>query len=375
MNRTVLLALLTTILAMVGSSAYAQIAPLPAEVHVADETIPPGGTVQLKFSLTEPRPIMIGASVSALDTVAVDALFGVSLYSPAGDVFGVARYQDGQFNVNYISPLGRFGTFVDYPILTITAHVRQDAIAGYQSRISLAAGSTYGNLLGQLFPFVEPKPGILTVGGSAAIHNVVPGGGAWPAGTRVKILGTGFTPATKLRTKFQVRSTEFISPNEIDVVLDLDTRMDSQPIEIVNPDGSKEKYYSYLRGVESVASSNALIASAEPVFPLISLQRATVGQLPRGLNGTIVTALAIQNPNSAPVTVVLTASTALGQVGHNSITLNFAEKITRELGEFFGTPLAPGTIVRLAATLPVQLVPFYGDTSTSGLKPFVPLPF
>ena len=375
MNRTVLIASLTAIAGMIGSSAYAQTAPLPAEVRVADETIPPGGTAQLKFSLTEPRPIMIGTSVAALDTATVGGLFGVSLNSPAGDVFGVARYRDGQFTVNYISPLSAFGTFVDYPILTITTHVREDAIPGYQSSISLGDGSAYSNLFGQSVPFVEPKPGILTVGGSAAIHNVVPGGGTWPAGTRVKVLGIGFTPATKVKTKFLVRSTEFIDANEIDVVLDADTQMDAQPIDIVNADRTRERYYSYLRGVEAVASSNALVASAEPVFPLTGLQHATVAQAPRGINGTAFTALAIQNSNPAPVTVVLTAFSALGPVGQKRVTLNFGEKITRELGEFFGTPLAPGTIVHLNATLPVQLVPFFGDSSTSALKPFVALPF
>ena len=61
---------------------------LPVEIKVANETIPPGGTVQLKVLLTEPRPIMTGTKSFDMDEGTFDGFYGISLNSPGGDTFG-----------------------------------------------------------------------------------------------------------------------------------------------------------------------------------------------------------------------------------------------------------------------------------------------
>ena len=149
--------------------------------------------MQLKLHMTEPKPISSGTKLMDLDPFAFDEIFGISLWSPAGDVFGVARVENGKLLVQAISPLASYATVVDYPVLTIAAHIRSDAMAGQTFPLVLGAGSVYTNDFGQTEPFIESRPGTLTVGGTASIHNLEPGGGPWPAGPVVRIAGGGPT--------------------------------------------------------------------------------------------------------------------------------------------------------------------------------------
>ena len=345
---------------------------LPVELKVSDETIPPAATVQLKVLLTEPRPIMTGTGSFAMDERAFDAFYGISLNSPGGDTFGVASYGKGQFSIAYVSPLGTFGTVTDYPILTVAARVSPSALPGARSMITLGAGS-FSNPLGQTLNFVQNRPGILTVGGKLSIHNVLPGGGTWGPGTVLKVVGTGFIGSgTKIVTKFRTKSARVISDSEIELVLDRETTLDAQQITVSQRDrvGTQVTYFSYLRGVNVGQSTFGVVATAIPIFPLVSTLQARVTQSGPGLNGGALTALALQNPNPTPVTVELTASNAFGRIARTSVTLAYGEKITRELGEFFGQDLPIGTVVKAEALVPLQVVPFLADRVTGALTPF-----
>ena len=62
------------------------------------------------------------------------------------------------------------------------------------------------------------------VGGSLSIQDVVPGGGLVPAGTLVRIDGTGFTPATTLQIDgVSVSSTQFVNSREFNFTLGVPT--------------------------------------------------------------------------------------------------------------------------------------------------------
>ncbi|QOY88150.1 hypothetical protein [Paludibaculum fermentans] len=354
--------------------------PAPAvgsEVRVLDETQPAGGTVQLKLSLTEPKPISSGTKRMALDPFAFDAVFGISLWSPLGDVFGVAHVDGGQLAVNSMSPLSSLGTVVDYPILTVAAHIRPDAAAGMTVPLSLDPGSTFVDALGFVEPFVPSKPGILTLAGSASIHNVVPGGGTWPAGTVIHVAGSGFDPAARVRTKFKTKSVLVVNPSEIQLVLAETVEMDAQKINVTNPNKDTVDYFSYLRAVPQGASVQPVVASAHPIFPRsFQFLQVSTTQQSQGVRGTQLTALAIQNSNAATAQIRLEAWTPAGGVlASASLALAYGESITRELGEYFHSKLSPGTMVRVFATVPVQVVSFTADTSTGDLKPFISTPF
>jgi hypothetical protein len=337
------------------------------EIRAGSETIPPGGTVQIKFGLTNPAPIMGGGGNFA-DSLMISDFFGISVFSPAGDAYGVAGQARGSLNISVFSPLASLGTS-DYPFLTIAGQVAATAIPG--TSMPLVMSGSFFDPTGAPIAY-SVKPGTLTVGGSLSVNNIVPGGGTWPAGTVIRILGTGFSRSTALnRATFRVSSWQAISPTEIDLILAEQASLDHQFVILSNPDKSTVTYYMYIRGVESVKSSFPVVASGTPLFPGQSNLRVQTQQNSSGINGTVLTALAIQNSNTTPVIVKLEASTpATGRIAETTVTLEFGEKITRELGEFFGLKLAPGTTVQATSTSPVQFVGFTADTSTGALAPF-----
>src|SRR4051794_32268528 len=88
-----------------------------AEVAVSSQTVPAGGTAQVRFTLTEPQPITSTGAGYAMDAMSVD---GVALWSPLGDAGGVGVIKNGKLYVSAISPSGNLGMGLDYPFLTIT---------------------------------------------------------------------------------------------------------------------------------------------------------------------------------------------------------------------------------------------------------------
>jgi len=305
----------------------------------------------------------------------MDGLFGISLFSPLGDAYGVAQLSNGNLAMTIASPLASLGTNLDYPFVTIAGHVNSSAILGATMPLTL-------NNVTLIDPTgagisVSAKPGVLTVGGSISVNNIVPGGGTWPAGTLVRILGSGFSRGTALnRASFKINSWTVFSDSEIDLVLGEQVRMDSQFVILSNPDKSTVTYFSYIRGVESVKSSVPVVASSMPMFPGLAYSQVQTQQNSRGINNNLVTALSIQNPNPSAVTVKIEAeSPATGKIAEAAVTLNFGEKITRDLGEFFGLQLNPGTTVKAVSSLPVQFVGFVADPTSGAATPFVPTPF
>lgn len=346
-----------------------------AELRFGNETIPAGGTVQAKLGLTNPRPIMGGGGSFDMSFSVMDDVFGISIFSPAGDAYGVAELSKGNLAITVASPLASLGTNLDYPFLTIAGHVNSTAISGVTMPLTLQnptfldpTGATIASSL---------KPGVLTVGGSISVNNILPGGGTWPAGTIIRILGSGFTRSTALnRASFKINSWAVVSDSEIDLVLGEQVRMDTQFVILSNPDKSTVTYFAYIRGVEAVKSTVPVVASAMAMFPALVYLRVQTQQNSRGINNNLVTALSIQNPNSAPVTIKLEAETpATGKIAETTITLNFGEKITRDLGEFFSFQLNPGTTVKATSTLPVQFLGFVADPTGGAATPFAPAPF
>ena len=347
--------------------------PVPgvSELRVNSETIPPGGTAQIQFALTEPKPIMTGTGRFGLSSFS-DFLFGASVNSPAGDAYGIASYYGGSVNISFVSPQLSLGSIVDYPIVTLTTHVRADALVGSTSVLPANM-----SLINTITPItVAPVDGKLTVGGALFIHNVIPGGGTWPAGTLIRVLGGGFGKGTFIsRATFRIGAWAVVSPTEIVLRLGQATTMDSQRIDITNSDKSSITYYSYLRGVEAVKSSEPLVVNSDPMYQQLTYLRVATQQYSTGINGTIFTALSVQNSNPSPVIVKIEAETPLGKIAQTEVTLAFGERITRELGEFFGQTLPIGATVKMTATLPVQVLGFTADRATGAVTPFMPVPF
>src|SRR5690348_4050715 len=97
-----------------GGTGVTGVTPAGAiEIRTLSERVPAGGSVQVKFLPTQPRPITSGGWGIATDSFSVA---GVSINSPLGDTVGTAVAHNGMLYLSVISPNSDFGTNVDYPL-------------------------------------------------------------------------------------------------------------------------------------------------------------------------------------------------------------------------------------------------------------------
>jgi hypothetical protein len=337
--------------------------PGTAEIRTFSETVPAGGTVQVKSMLTQPHPISSGGGSFALDGLSVD---GVAVSSPSGTTVGAAVVQNGNLYLSVFSPSSDFGTNLDYPFITITMDVPGSAKAGSTKPLSFSALS-FQSPSGPV-TLVDPKPGTLTIGGTLSVHDVVPGGGTWPAGTVISVRGTGFQPGTKLLTKMKTSSPAYVSPTEMRFTLQDAATLDQQPISVTNPDRSTVTYFSYLRGVLVQTPSRPLLQVTEPIFPTATQGIVTIGPLLSTAPGQF-TGLAVQNPNPGPVVITFQVqSTGVS----TTVLLPSGGRVMDDILALTGGTVSPGDVVTVSATAGVQMVGLYGDETAGTVTPFVP---
>ncbi len=338
------------------------------ELRVGDETVPPGGLVQLKMSLTDPRPISTGkTTLNLLDPNFFGDVFGVALFSSTGDVAGAALVQGGQVSARFTSGRGTFGTELDYPIMTVVVQAKPVAI-GTKTTVTInPTGSFWADLLGLNYPGTV-KPGTITAGGTLSVSNVVPGGGLLPAGSVVKLQGTGFASDTKVAIDVvSPPSVQFVSSTEIDLKLTQAMDMQGARIRVTNKDGSQVTYFSYLRATSFGNSSRALLAQTVPIF-----SNALAGgfvQAPAAPGP--YTGLALQNANQSPVNVSLDLISTGGLVlAHSTVSLPSGMRYVRELSEPFGLSLAPTAAgVRITPDVPIQMLGLIVDDTARTVTP------
>jgi hypothetical protein len=347
-----------------GGAGGGVTAPTAAEIRTPSETIPAGGTVQVKHLLTQPRPISSGGTKFAMDSMLIA---GVALSSPLGDTGGAAVFQNGSLSVSVVSPSSDFGTNLDYPFLTITMRIPASMPAGTTMPLGLT-DTTFQSPTGPL-TMTDPKPGVLTIGGSAFVDGVYPGGGTWPAGTVISVRGGGFQPGTKVITKMKTSTPEYVSPTEFRFTLQQQTTIDQQPILLKNPDGSQTEYFSYLRGVPVNKPASLLLQSTDPIFAQNTLPAATVGPIaPQGPSQFV--ALAVQNPSQGSVSV----SFHLDRTGTTTtVILPSGGRIMDELANLLGgDAVAAGDTVTVTATAGVQILGLNCDDNAHTVSAFLP---
>src|SRR5215472_6304313 len=202
--------------------------PNQISLHIPNEMALPGGIVQMKLLVTTPTPISSGGPRFDFDST-FDAVWGIELFNPTGDVNGAAVINGSQVSVFYATSSGAQGS--DYPIMTVALHVRPDAAPGAQTQFSLDPSSTW--MLGLLgSATLKPMtPATVTVGGTISITNVVPGGGWLPGGSIVSIQGMGFQSKTQVQLNaIKASSIAVISSNLIEFTLAEATNMTGQKI-------------------------------------------------------------------------------------------------------------------------------------------------
>jgi hypothetical protein len=339
-------------------------------LHIPDEMAPPGGMVQMKLMVTEPTPIATGSVGFSFDAGTFAGVEGISLFNPAGDVSGAAVVQGNHVQLRYSSTTGTSGT--DYPIMSFAIAVRPDALPGQKTQFSLDASSVW---LLDLFGWASLKPvppANITVGGSISITNITPGAGVMPAGSVLKIHGIGFQPKTQVQASgMKLSSINLVSSEEIDLTIAEAVLVTGKKIQVVNPDGSQDSYFSYMRGVALGSSTQPLLAATYPVFSSQTHSQATLLNLPT-VDGQF-NGLALQNPNGEAVTITLESHGLFGNlVEATTIVLPSAMKITRDILEWLPSSRR-AAYVRVISSAPIQLFGIWGDTATNTVLPFRPL--
>ena len=358
--------------ALAAASTVLLGAPVKPDVSIKirNEVVPPGGTVQVKVFVTEPKPISGGKTWMDLGDEIAD-IFGIALHSPGGDALGVAVRHAGGLEIRCLSPAVGLGTGEDYPVLTIAAGVRADVRRGTQIPLALDPAATWWlDPYGRAYP-LDINQGTLAIGGSVNIHNVVPGGGLAPAGSVVRIDGLGFQPGAKVQAEgLLVSSVDVVNPQRIDLVLAADIDLRGLRVRVTNPDGSSATYYSYPRSATVGSSGQPLLARAIPIFPARTVSSAV---FPLANGAGIFTGLALENPHATPAEVTVEFySVSQGRVASATFALAGRSKMWREVGELAGQPVA-AQWMRVVASSPLEMLGLVGDESTGVLLPMPPV--
>jgi len=306
-----------------------------------------------------------------LDSSVFDGVWGIELFCLNGDLNGVATFNGSRVNIRYTTTVGTQGT--DYPVMTIALHVRPDAVSGTQTLFQLDPSSTWTLSPSGATATLNPTPpAVVTVGGTISILNVVPGGGVLPAGSVVSIKGIGFQPKTQVQLNaIQFSSINFISSQEIQFTLAETTDMTGQKIQVVNPDGSQDTYFSYMRGIPLARSSQPLLANSVPIYPSVTHSMAMFAPM-MPASGSQFTGIALQNPSLAPANISMALySSANTLLGSSSFTLPSGYRLMGETSELtLGAVPTAGSYLIVTSTQPVQVFGLVGDIGTGAVTPF-----
>src|SRR5690348_16558778 len=114
-TRSLIFLLCLLFLGFSGMGAAGTAGFVGVSLDLASQTVPPGGLLQMQVFITEPKPILKGGQKATFTSrAAIVPALGVvrdgALFSPAGDVDGVAVLGKGSIQVSFNSPLTSFGT-------------------------------------------------------------------------------------------------------------------------------------------------------------------------------------------------------------------------------------------------------------------------
>jgi hypothetical protein len=355
-----------------GNSGSGGGAPVqPIAFHIPNEMAPPGGLVQMKFLLSVPTPISTGGPVMNFDAGMFDSVWGIELFCPDGDLNGIAIVNGSRVITHYATTAGAAGT--DYPIMTVALHIRPDATTGNSTQFQLDPASTYTVSPSGAATTVKPAPpATVTVGGTISILDVVPGGGLLPAGTVVSIKGMGFQPKTQVQLNaIRASSIQLVNSGEIHFTLAETTNMTGQKIQVANPDGSQDTYFSYLRGITLAQSSQSLLQGAVPIFSSVTHSSAVFTPIAPP-SGSQFTGVAVQNPSVAPANVTVALySSGNTLLGGSSFTLPSGDRLMGSTAEFTQGAAAPaGSYLLVTSTQPIQVFGFLADNASGTVAPF-----
>ena len=345
-------------------------APGVLSMRIPGEAAPAGAMMQMKVMTTEVTPISGGRPRFAYDMGFFDGAAGFAIAAPNGEAVGAAIVDGAHVQVIY---RGTSRFTADYPVMTVVLRIRGDVPRGTRTRFTLDPSSTWD--FGTAGPTAAVvSPGTVRVEGTTSIADVIPGEGVWPAGTVVRVLGTGFDARTSLNVHgAAIAGHRVVSPTEMQFLLARPTDVRGLRITASGATNSVT-YYAYMRGITSHVSSRPLLASTEPIFAVAQRTRATLAPaLP--MSGSQYEAVALQNPNLVNVNVRLSLHAANGTIVHETVrTLAARERLALEASELLDgiAPPAGSTIV-VTASRPIDAFSLLCDEGAATVIPVLPL--
>lgn len=367
MSRTTLSAALTFMLALASVAVGRSSDDVDLHLRIEDEQAPAGGVVQMKVKTTDGEPISGGRPRTFLDTAAFSDLVGIGMFAVNGEAAGAAVIDGNRVAISYLTtePIT-----ADPPVLAVSLRIRPDAPVGTRSQVALESPSLWS--LDGVMVSARVDPGVVTVSGNtrAAISEISPGDGWYPAGTVVSVRGIGFSSRSRLKLDFDAGNVWLVSPTEMRLTLRQTTNMTGQRIRVDNPDGSRTTFYSYARGIPAATSGRPLLAKTHPVFSGTRRSVAEFGTIPE-MHQRQYIALALQNPNLTSVDVTMSLYTADGALVQTaSRSLQSGYRLALELSELFdGAAPPPGGSVRVMSSLPIQMFDLVCDEAAWTVTP------
>ena len=341
------------------------------KLRVGDEIGPPGGIVQMKVESYEVTPISGGRPGFSFDSAMFADAEGFDMVVD-GELAGAAVIDGSRVALSYAT---NGASTTDYPILTVSMRIRPDVAVGTKTLFALDPQSTW-HISPTGTPLVASRlrPGIVTVGGSVSITDVVPGAGVWPAGTIVSVRGVGFNSGTRLRVDgVATRSVRFISSTEMRFTLAATAQLRGVRLRAENSDFRSE-YYAYMRGTTTTVSSRALLAATEPIFSVTPRAAATLGPFPLSSERQYA-GLALQNPTPGDVVVRIALYDGGGALLYRSSRmLARQQRLAMELSELLDGVTPPsGSSVAVRASAPIDVIGLLCDDESWTVSPSLPL--
>ncbi len=355
------------IAAVLFLAAIAEGFPRSVQVSVGNETVPPGGTVQLKFFLAKPAFIGSGELSMDLDPSVFGSVASVAVFGANGDAAGVAQIQSLHVDVHFSAPSAGIGNLSEVPVVVVNATVLPTVVPGQTATVT--ADPTGSPWLGLVVPdgtggttqptySVSVSPGTVTIGGTLSIASITPGGGVLPGGTAITIQGTGFSSANTAEIDgATVGSVQVVGPQMMSLILGGPTELTGKRIRVMNPDGSEVDAFAFAPAVPVSAPG---IVPLDGSIPIPAVQTFTAAYLA----GTSF--VLILNPNAAAVQFVEDSFDPFDDLGSE-------QAFTIPAG---GSQLLQTKDVRTGPTLliasaPVQIVQLISFSPTSSAYRFL----
>lgn len=366
-TRRVLCAAVAAVLGAVTTTAAQT---LPMEVRTADETAVPGGVLQLKLEVTEPRPIFTGGGGWSFD--GYDQFLGLAVGgSPDSAAVGVMR--GARLKLRMVAPSNDLAV-IDYPILVTALRVPATASVGHTSPANIVIDSFTGP--GGVPIQTIGQPGVITVGGvtDAWIGNVTPGSATVPAGGVITITGGGFRNGpVSLTLKGTPATFTVVDDNTITVVPSRAVTMHGTEVLMdVGNGGNRQRlsYYSYQRTTPFVTSGDPLFSAVEPGFQRLHWTAAMVS-FPAPVAGKAL-GLALQNTSGADSTVTVRLVNGAAPAAPLTFSLPENTRVSVSLAELFRTSCTAACTVRVAASSAVEVLGLLGDRPADAVDPVLP---